>query len=132
MALANEQGRASMARALVAVMAQSEPVRVERRQPGACSGLTITVSAVFGLGRVWPGDVDINGDRIGKGSTCTSSRLRSCRMLCLVARWSRLARRSHLGLDYDLHASSLVGVGSWIMDAPKKHILTCTGLYAAV
>ena len=51
MVLANEQGRASMARALVAAMAQSVPVRVERRQPGACSGL-ITASAVFGLGRV--------------------------------------------------------------------------------
>jgi hypothetical protein len=52
MALANEQGRASMARVLVAAMAQSVPVRVERGQPGACSGL-ITASAVFGLGRVW-------------------------------------------------------------------------------
>jgi hypothetical protein len=40
-----------MARVLVAAMAQSVPVRVERRQPGACSGL-ITASAVFGLGRV--------------------------------------------------------------------------------
>jgi hypothetical protein len=64
MALANEQGRASMARALVAAMAQSVPVRVERGQPGACSGL-MTASAVFGLGRVWPGDGDLNGDRIG-------------------------------------------------------------------
>ena len=72
MALANEQGRASMARALVAAMAQSVPVRVERGQPGACSGL-ITASAVFGLGRVWPGDGDINGDRIGKGNIYESS-----------------------------------------------------------
>lgn len=92
MALANEQGRASMARALVAVMAQSEPVRVERRQPGACSGLTITASAVFGLGRVWPGDGDINGDRIGKGSTCTSTRLRSCCGCCALWRVGRVLR----------------------------------------
>jgi hypothetical protein len=26
--------------------------------------------------RVWPGDGDLNGDRIGKGSTCASTRLR--------------------------------------------------------
>jgi hypothetical protein len=52
MALANEQGRASMARVLVAAMASSVPVRVERRQPGECSGLNYHLSAVFGLGLV--------------------------------------------------------------------------------
>ena len=31
-----------------------------------------------------------------------------------VARWSRLARRSRLELDYDLHASSLVRCG-WVL-----------------
>jgi hypothetical protein len=30
-----------------------------------------------------------------------------------VARWSRLARRSRLELDYDLHASSLVS--GWVV-----------------
>jgi len=54
MALANEQGRASMARALVAAMAQSVPVRVERGSQVRALDL-ITASAVFSLCRVWPG-----------------------------------------------------------------------------
>jgi len=82
--------------------------------------------------RVWPGDGDLNGDRIGKGSTCASTRLRVLlRMLCRCGAFgSRLSRRSRLELDYDLHASSLVRCG-WVLGScwvHRKAYLSCTEL----
>jgi len=114
MALANEQGRASMARALVAAMAPSVPVRVERGQPGACSGLN------YRLGRLRPLPGMAGGwrsqwrsDREGKYMYEYSTEGLVADGCAGVARWSRLARRSRLELDYDLHASSLVS--GWVL-----------------
>jgi len=104
----------------------------------------ITASAVFGLGRVWPGDGDLNGDRIGKGSTCASTRLRVlllmlCRCGALVAPCAAVAL-ARLELDYDrtctLPRLSVGGFlemyhGTWVRRKAyfNMHVLYC---YTAV
>jgi len=112
-----------MARVLVAAMAQSVPVRVERGQPGACSGLN------YRLGRLQPlpgmaGDCDINGDRIGKGNIYESSTEGLVADAVPMWRVGRALCGGRASVGTRLRLARFLAcqwVGSWmIMGAPKS------------